>query len=393
MAASAALTTEAERPAVVGWARSAVAPRGGAFKFLHPHQIGAPVLHALLADAGIDPPAVDAVVVGNALGAGGNPARMLALAAGLPRSCAAYSIDTQCCAGLDAVTMAAALIAAGNASVAIAGGAEAWSRAPIRQHRPLRQGEPAVEYERPAFAPDPEQDPDMLLSAARYAARHRYARTAQDAYAILSHARALEARGELAREIVPVAGLDHDTHPRSLAPARAARMPAAAVSDAADDPAPWALSPLAVAPRADGAAFVVLAGAEACRRLGLRRRAIWRGAVSTGAAPETPLLAAGEASRALLARLGLSMADLSVIEMHDAFAVQALSFCDTFGLDPQRLNRRGGGLARGHPIGASAAISLVRLLADLQDEASGALGLTTVAGAGGIGAAAVVERA
>jgi len=381
-----------------------VAPRGGAFKLLHPHEIGAPVLQALLAQSGIDAQSVDAVVAGNALGAGGNPARMIALAAGLARRCAAYSVDTQCCAGLDAVTMAAGLLAAGNASVVIAGGVEAWSRAPIRQHRPLRQGDPALEYERPAFAPDPEQDPDMLLSAARYAARHRYARAAQDAYAMLSHARAQGARDELAREIVPVAGLDQDAHPRVLAPERVVRMPLAAVTDAPEvaadassaaapgDPRTWALSPLAIAPRADGAAFVALATAEACRRLGLRGRAVWRGAASVGSAPETPLLAAAEASRVLLARLGLSMSELSVIELHDAFAVQALSFCDAFGLDPRRLNRRGGGLARGHPIGASAAIALVRVLADLQDEAGGALGMTAVAGAGGIGAAAVVER-
>jgi acetyl-CoA C-acetyltransferase len=380
---------------ILGWARSAVAPHGGAFKALQPHEIAAPVIHGLLARFGIDSASVDAVVAGNALGAGGNPARMLALAAGLPERCAAYSIDTQCCAGLDAVTMAAGLLASGTASVVIAGGVEAWSRAPIRQHRPMRLSEPAVTYERPAFAPDPARDPDMLLSAARYAALHGYTRAAQDAYAILSHERAI-ARAELvAQEIVPVAGLDRDAHPRHIKLARAARMPAAAVSDAM--PAPeidCSLSPLAIAPKADGAAFVVLASAEACTRLGLNPRARWLGSATIGAAPETPILAAVDASRAVLARLDMSMDQMSAIELHDAFAVQALSFCTAFGLEPARLNQRGGGLARGHPIAASAAIALVRVLADLdRSGVSGALGLTAVAGAGGIGAAAVVAWA
>ncbi|QEI06499.1 thiolase family protein [Pigmentiphaga aceris] len=400
---------------ILGWARSAVAPHGGVFKTLHPHDIAAPVVQGLLARAGIAADMVDAVVVGNALGAGGNPARMVALAAGLPDRSAAYSVDTQCCAGLDAVSMAVGLLASGNASVVIAGGVEAWSRAPIRQHRPMHVGEAAVSYERPAFAPDPARDPDMLLAAARYAARRGYTRVAQDAYAILSHERALARADTVAQEIVPVAGLDRDAYPRHIKLSRAARMPAVAVSDEiaqageqagaeagvqtrlCDTPPAFApdhsLSALSIAPRADGAAFVVLANPDACKRLGLQARATWIGSASIGAAPETPMLAAIAASQTVLARVGLSMGDMAAVELHDAFAVQALSFCDALGLKPAALNRRGGGLARGHPIGASAAIALVRLLADLErDEAPGAFGLTAVAGAGGIGAAAVVAR-
>ncbi|MBU3648577.1 MAG: acetyl-CoA C-acyltransferase, partial [Limnohabitans sp.] len=156
-------------PLIAAWARSAVVPRGGAFKALHAHEIAAPVVQALLERAGLQARAVDALVMGNALGAGGNPARMLALHAGLPQLCAAFTIDTQCCAGLDAISMGLGLIASGQAEVVVAGGAEAWSRSPIRMHRPLHDSDEAQAYERPAFAPTPAQDPDMLLSAARYA--------------------------------------------------------------------------------------------------------------------------------------------------------------------------------------------------------------------------------
>ena len=122
-------------PLIAAWARSAVVPRDGAFKALQAHDIASPVLHGLLKRAGMDATHVNALVVGNALGAGGNPARMLAMHAGLPLSCAAYTVDTQCCSGLDAVTLGMGLIASGQAEVVIAGGVEAWSRSPLRLHR------------------------------------------------------------------------------------------------------------------------------------------------------------------------------------------------------------------------------------------------------------------
>lgn len=387
---------------IAGWARSAVVPHAGAFGQLAAHEIGAPVLQGLLERAGLPAAAVDALVVGNALGAGGNPARMLALAAGLPEACATYSVDTQCCAGLDAVTLAVGLLASGQASVVVAGGVEAWSRAPIRQHRPRHPGEAAIAYERPAFAPDPKRDPDMLVSAARYALQAAWTRNQQDRYTVQSHALARAHMANAASEIVPVVGVTHDLGPRSLDLARVARMPAAV--KARDLGGEWAamqarhpdrsVGPLGISGKADGAAWVLLASADACDRLGLKPQARWLTSASVGTAPETPLLAAEVAARAAMARSGLGDAGtFAAVELHDAFAVQGLSFLHALSLDPQRVNRRGGGLARGHPIGASAAVALVRLLADLVlDGVAGDLGMTAVAGAGGIGAAAIVQR-
>jgi acetyl-CoA C-acetyltransferase len=376
---------------IIAWARSAVAPVGGAFRGLHAHEIGAPVLKSLLQRAGISPEAVDAVVIGNALGAGGNPARMLALAAGLPDRCAALSVDTQCCSGLDAIAMAVGLLASGQASVVIAGGVEAWSRAPLRHTRPQHAGEAPVPYERPAFAPEPARDPDLLDSAAGYAAQQGITRVQQDAYALLSHQRAMQHQDFLRGEMVEINGLQHDAYPRALTPQRAARMPVAVQRENAAD---CAVSTLAISTRADGAALVLLATPEACKTLGLTPQAAWLASASVGADPSTPLLAAQVAAQAAMQRAGLhSAADLQAIELHDAFAVQGLSFCRALGLEPDALNRHGGGLARGHPIGASGAIALVRLLADLQgDESPGARGLAAVAGAGGIGAAVVIQR-
>lgn len=368
---------------IAAWARSAVVPRGGAFNALHAHDIAAPVLLALLQRAGLPVAAVDRVVLGNALGAGGNPARMLALHAGLRQQCAAYTVDTQCCAGLDAVAMGAALIASGQAEVVVAGGSEAWSRSPLRMHRPMHANDVPVPYERPAFAPTPEQDPDMLLSAAHYAAAHGYTRTEQEAYAIDSHSRAVTHQAEMVSEIVPVHGVTHDVYPRHISAERAARMPDVVLN----------LSALTISTQADGAALVLLMSPQACAKWGVSASMVWAAHASMGGAPEVPLVAAELAARAVLAQTRLALpSELACVELHDAFAVQGLSFAKNLGLMPEQLNAKGGGLARGHPIGASAAVALVRLLTDLAQQQPNAQGLVAVAGAGGLGSAALVQN-
>jgi acetyl-CoA C-acetyltransferase len=383
---------------IAGWMRSPVAPVGGALAQLAAHELGAPVLQALLARAGLAPEAVNAVVLGNALGAGGNPARMLALAAGLSEHCSAQSVDSQCCSGLDAVALAAGLLQSGQADIVVAGGIEAWSRAPIRQTRPRHAGEAPQTYERPPFAPDPARDPDLLQSAADYALAHGFTRAEQETYALQSHARALAAQALQTQEIAPVAGLACDAYPRAMTAGRAARMPVVArsVQDHADG---CALSTLTVSAKADGAALLLLATPEACRRHGLRPLAQWVASASVGAAPETPLLAAALAARTVLDRSAGKLqqaaptpGEIAAIELHDAFAVQGLAFCRELGLDPQAINTGGGGLARGHPIGASGAIALVRVLAQLQTRPEARpWGLAAIAGAGGIGAACLVH--
>ena len=385
---------------LLSWARSAVAPKGGAFHALQPHEIAAPVLRALLARAGIAGQHVDAVVLGNAMGAGGNPARMTALAAGLPPDCAALSIDSQCCAGLDAVGIAAGLIASGQAEVVVAGGVEAWSRAPIRMTRPMHASEQPQCYERPAFAPDPAHDPDLLEAAAEHAFARGFSRTRQDAYALLSHERALSSAA--GHGIVPVTHCVRDSYPRHLSPARAARMPV--IAHAREDASRTSgLGTLAISAKADGAAMVLLASERACQQLGVSPQAHWLGSASVGNDPCMPLAAAATAARRVLQTTGkrfagrvLDVREMSAIELHDAFAAQGLSFCDELGLAPEDINTQGGGLARGHPIGASGAIALVSLLTTLAARTPAAapepaMGLAAIAGAGGLGAACIVR--
>ena len=358
--------------------RTPVAPRHGALRHHTPHTLAAPLVQHLLQTVGLPPEAVDTLILGNALGAGGNPARMTALAAGLPQRCATFSVDTQCCSGLDAISLAAARILSGQSDVVIAGGAEAWTRSPIRQHRPMDATLAAIPYERPAFTPWPARDPDPLQAAADYAARHGFTRHQQDAYARDSHARAVRAmaarRACTPFSILPLEGLLHDAYPRLLTERQASRMPVAAhpschVSDGnAPSGSDCALSRLAISPQADGAALVLMASAEFCARRGITPASHWLGGISLGADPDNPLTGALAATETLLQRQQLDLDILRAVELHDAFAVQGLAFQEALqsrGLDPARLNAWGGGLARGHPIGASGAIALVELLARL----------------------------
>lgn len=363
-------------PLIIAARRSPVAPRGGGLAALAIHQIAAPVISALLADAGIAPGQVGELILGNALGAGGNPARLAALAAGLPERVAGLTIDRQCCGGMDAVLLAHAMVAAGLHDVVIAGGAESYSRRPLRL-APDPQGGPPVPYDQPPFAPWPDRDPDMTQAAEAIAARLGISRAEQDDWAVASHARALTAAPRLAAEIVPMAGLAADSFARALTLRLCARAPVLAGSVTAAN----------TAVAADGAAFCLVVSDRIARHHPALR--ILAGA-TVGADPALPGLAPVPAIRQVLDRAGLAPDALDVVEMMEAFAVQAIGCLRLTGLPMAAVNQGGGALARGHPVGASGAINLVRLFHDLR--APGQHGLAAIAAAGGLGTALLVQR-
>ncbi len=358
--------------------RSAVVPRGGAFRGLEIHQLAAPVILDLLRDAGLAPGDVDELVLANALGAGGNPARVTALAAGLPQRVAGLSIDRQCCGGMDAVLLAEALIRAGRAQVVIAGGAESYSRRPLRLRTDPRGGPPAP-YDQPPFTPWPERDPDMAEAAEAVARRLGISRAEQDDWTVASHARALAAQTQLRAEITPIAGVADDPFARRMTPGLCARAKVLAGSVTAAN----------TATAADGAGFCLLVSDAVAARLDGPRLRILSG-VTRGADPEFPALAPVPAICAVLAESGTPPGDLHSVALMEAFAVQAIACARETGLPEARINPGGGALARGHPIGASGAIELVQLFHDLTHP--GQRGLAAIAAAGGIGSAVVLER-
>ena len=200
--------------------RTAVVPRGGAFARLSIEDLAAPVVQACLADAGIAPDQVDELILSNALGAGGNPARRVALAAGLPETVAGLSTDRQCAGGLDAILLAKALVDSGAAEIVLAGGVESFSRRPLRL-RTDPDGGPPEAYDQARFTPWPDRDPDMALAADRLATSLQISRARQEAWAMASHAKS--AQIEHWPEIVPLAGVTRDSFPRRLTPELLAR--------------------------------------------------------------------------------------------------------------------------------------------------------------------------
>jgi acetyl-CoA C-acetyltransferase len=373
---------------IVAARRTAVAPRGGAFAGVEAAELAAAPIRAVLADAGIPADAIDDMILGNALYGGGNPARLAALFAGLPDDTPALTLDTQCCAGLDAVMLAATRVAAGEASAIVAGGVESFSRAPIRMRRPTSKDEAPQEYARPPFTPWPARDPDMIEAAAALAWARGITRATQEAFAVESHRKARAAAGDaLAREIVPVAALARDAFTRELTPGLCARLPALAGDDA------HAVSAATVAVEADAAAALLVVSEDVAARLAAPGRAIRvLGGARHGGDPTMPGLAPIAAARAALARYGMAAEDVAVAEIMEAFAAQAIACIDGLALEPARVNRGGGALARGHPIGASGAVLAVRLWHELQREDAGALGLAAIAAAGGLGSALAMRR-
>lgn len=357
--------------------RTAVAPMGGAFNTIEVHDLAAPVIRKCLRSAGLEPADVDELILSNSLGGGGNPARLAALAAGLPEAVAGLSTDRQCAGGLDAVSLAARLVQSGAARVVIAGGAESYSRRPLRL-RTSPDGAPPVAYDRPPFTPWPDRDPDMHAAADVLAKRLGISRADQDAWAVESHAKARAA--DLSREIVILdqAPLARDAFTRNLTPALCARA----------KPVAGDITSANAAVSADAAAFVVVVSRDICRTSKTQTQRISGGA-TLGSDPTLPGAAPIAAIEAVLKATGTDARDLDCAEIMEAYAAQTIACVQGGGLDPAITNIGGGALARGHPIGASGAILAVRLFHELRN--SGGTGLAAIAAAGGIGSSLLLS--
>lgn len=359
---------------IIAARRTAVIPRGGAFQHLSVYQLAAPVIRSLLEQSGIAPQEVDQVIVANSLAGGGNPARLVALAAGIPQV-SGISIDTQCTGGLEALRLAAALVDAGAAQIVIAGGAESYSRRPLRA-KTFADGREPEFYLRPAFTPFPDSDPDMTEAAEALAARFAITRQQQDEYAIASHRKAMAATASLTAEIEKLEAVDRDVYTRHLHSKLAARSPILSGS----------VSLVATAIEADGAAFCLVVSQAVAKKLNIGFMTEISHYVSVGADITLPGHAPVAAINQLFAERPQTDKRRCLVEMMEAYAVQAIVCINETGLNKERVNLAGGALARGHPIGASGTILACRLFHSLKS-ADYPQGICAIAGAGGLGAA------
>jgi len=356
---------------IIAARRSPVVPRGGALTALEPHEIAAPVIRQLLTDAGLAPEQVGEVIVSNALGAGGNIARSVTLAAGLPAKVPGLSLDRQCVGGLDALLLAKAMIQSGHHDVVIAGGVESYSRRPLRQ-RTFADGRPPETYDQARFTPWVDRDPDMAAAADALAELLGITRSAQDDWAMQSHAKALAATK--LPEIVPIEGLAKDPFARNLSPALCRRAASVSGNTTAAN--------MSVA--ADAAGFVMMVSDKLTQSLQRPTLKVTHGGTA-GGDPTLPGLAPVEIGTQILLRGGLRPSQLNSAEIMEAFAVQAIACQQGMDIPEDLVNLQGGSLARGHPIGASGAVLAVRLFHQLAT--TGGHGFAAIAAAGGLGTA------
>ena len=377
-------------PVIVLARRTPIGSAGHALADLDVVDLAAPLLADAAPLADRLGHAVDDVVLGNCLGPGGDIARVAALAAGLGTAVPGVTVDRQCGSGLDAVLQAAARIRAGDAELVLAGGVESASTAPWR-HWPPRDGRPPQRYTRAPFAPTDFPDPDMGAAADDLARRRGLSRDRQDAWAARSHARAVaaQAAGRFTAEILPVGGLHHDERPRGgLDETRLARLrPAFGLDGTATAGNSCGIS--------DGAALLTLTTAGRAERAGLPGLRIVAATVAAGD-PALPGAAPVPAVRALFERpavraAGVALAEVTAVEITEAFASVVLAVVDELALDPDIVCTDGGAIAMGHPWGASGAVLLVRLAARMSADGH-RWGLATCAIGGGQGIAMLLEQ-
>jgi len=371
---------------IISAKRTAVVPRGGAFKDKEAYDLAAPVLEALISEADISAKEIGQIILGNALYGGGNPARMAGLAAGFPHSIPALTIDTQCCSGLDAISIAVQKIGAGESEVILAGGLESYSRSPIRMRRPKNRDDEAIAYDRPAFSPKPEEDPDPVEAAAVSAQAHDISRQEQEQVAIDSHQKSwMKTRSQ--NEIVDVNGVFKDTFTRDLDQKFCSRLKPLAGSPG------YEVTSATVAVEADAAAAVLLVSEDWLRQQeGSMGGIEVIDTISIGSDPRKPLDGATIATEQLLKKHKLQGREIAVSDVMEAFAVQIPPFLSRIKIDPTNLNRGGGALSRGHPIGASGAINAVRLWYEMLREDSDAYGIAAIAAVGGLGSALLLQK-
>lgn len=373
---------------------------GGALHGLHPVDLYAQVLRALVDRTGIDPALVEDVITGCVLQVGeqaANIGRHGWLAAGLPESVPAVTLDRKCGSCEQAIHFAAQGVIAGAYDIVVAGGVEMMSRVSMKSNR---MGQDNLG---PAFHARYAQGlVHQGISAELIAARWNIDRAAMDAYALRSHRRAAAARdrGALDRAIVPVClpdgslvARDEGIRDATTAEKLAALEPAF-VDRAAGERFPeigWSVTAGNASQVTDGAAALLLMEEKVAARLGLVPRAAVTHFAVVGDDPLLALTGVVPATQKLLSRAGLPIDRIDAFEVNEAFASVVLSWQQRLGADPEKVNADGGAIAFGHPVGASGGRLLLSLLNRLE-ESGGRLGLQTMCESGGMANATLVER-
>lgn len=370
---------------ILGGLRSFVGVVNGMYRHIPAEKLGAAVLRQVLEQYPVEP---DYLIAGNGVGAGGNIARLMALEAGVPEQVPSFTLDVQCGSGLESIAVAAAKIASGEADCVVAGGFESSSTQPRRGYNanhPDYSGD--TWYSVAKFMPGIHRETVMLEGAELACQREGVNKAELDEWVLRSHrlAAAAQAAGSLTNIIAPCFGATKDEGIRPRMSQRLLdRLPKVLPEGEFITAANSCLIN-------DGAAFLVLCSEGYLKEHGLTPQAKVLGSVACGGDPLVSPRTAVTALEKLLRKHNLTEAQIDDFEINEAFAVIDVLFARAFPASVNKYNAFGGALAYGHPYGASGAIITLHLLEALRG-CQGRLGCASVAAAGGIGTALLIER-
>jgi acetyl-CoA acyltransferase len=361
-----------------------LAAKGGLTK-LRPDEMAAQVIRALVADSGIDPATIEDLILGCAFPEGEqglNVARLVGFIAGLPQGVAGVTVNRFCGSSMQSIHQAAGAIRMGAGDAFLCAGVESMSRVPMGGYNVLPHPKLAADY--------PAAYMGMGETAENVATRHQIPRVEQEAFAVESQRRAAlaQSEGRLAAEIVPVTvGKDSVAADGCLRPDTSAEGLASLKPAFRTD---GTVTAGTASPLTDGAAAVLVCTAEYARANGLTPLARIKSIAVAGCAPEVMGMGPVGASRKAMARAGITVRDLDVVELNEAFASQAIACMRELALDPATVNIDGGAIALGHPLGATGARITGKAASLLQRE-RGRYALATQCIGGGQGIATVLE--
>lgn len=387
---------------IVGAVRTAIGKFGGTLADVPVTQLGTIVVKEAMKRARVAPEEVDEVIMGQVLqaGTGLNPARQVALMSGMPMSVPAYTVNKVCASGMKAVALGALSIASGENEVVVAGGMENMSAAPFllqaaRWGYRLGDGELLDCLLRDALH-DPTEKCHMGITAENLAAEFKISRWEQDEFAAYSQQKATVAikTGRFEAEIVPIMVAQKKGEPLSFKVDEFPK-PSTTVEALSTLKPAFKKDGTVTAGNAsginDGAAAMILLSRDEANRRGIRPMAKIVSSASAGVEPAKMGLGPVPATEAALAKAGLKLRDIGVIELNEAFSVQSLAVIAQLGLNSNLLNFNGGAIALGHPVGASGARILVTLL-HIMAERGARVGLATLCVGGGQGMAMIVAK-
>jgi acetyl-CoA C-acetyltransferase len=382
---------------IVSAVRTAIGKQGGALASIPAHVFGAEVLKEAVRRANVKPGEIDDVIMGNVISGGGNIARLTALQAGLSLELPGMTIDRQCGSGINAVNLAAQAIRAGNGDVYLAGGIESMSRAPYLMDRPEKSYSPVPpRFRKSQLSPKEIGDPPMGITAENLAERYSISREEQDEFSLSSQRKMAYAMedGRFEEQIVSITIpvkkgnpflFKKDEHPRpqTTLEALSKLQPAFLQGGTVTAGSSSGLN--------DAAAALVVMSREKAAELDVKPLAVIREQALAGVDPNIMGIGPVPAVRKVLEKSRLTLDDMDLIEINEAFAAQVIACNRELNMDMEKVNVNGGAIAHGHPLGATGAILITKAVYELERR-GGRYALITACIGGGQGIATIIER-